>query len=252
MEKIDVVLPGGGKLDDHFARVALVPYKALIKSQDNIVGLQSVEATSNQSHFGNRILIGPPDVQNTFRSFVTGVLNDSGDLAKNVSMGLRELKTLGYSGSRVLILTMDLPFVDEKSLLAFLEMCPEDADLAVPVVSKEEYLDRFPGSSSTFAKLSDGNFTVGCAYVVKPDAFLRMYPKIEQVIANRKSVPKLAKLVGFPFLLRYLMKSLSSNDAKSKIEEITGAKISLIRGAPAELAFDIDEIVDYEYALRNK
>lgn len=252
MEKLDVVLPGGGKLDDHFARVALVPYKALIKSQDNIVGLKSIEAVANANQFGNKILIGPPDVQNTFRTFVTGVLNDSGDLAKNVSMGLRELKTLGYSGSRVLILTMDLPFVDEKSLQSFIEMCPADADLAVPVISKEEYLDRFPGSSSTFAKLSDGDFTIGCAYVVKPDTFLRLYPKIEQVIANRKSVPKLAKLVGLPFMMKYLTKALSSNDAKSKIEEITGAKIAIIRGAPAELAFDIDEIVDYEYALRNK
>jgi hypothetical protein len=251
LENFDVILPAGGVLDDHFARVALTPYKALIKAQDNVVGLKSIEACQNTNRVGKMVLIGAKDVQDTFRTFVTSAISDTGDLTRNVSMGMRELKALNSDASHVLILTMDLPYVDEKALLRYIDMCPADADIVVPLVTKEEYLDRFPGSKSTFAKLSDGEFTIGCAYFVRPDVFVKLIPQIEKVVANRKNVLKLAQLLGFPFLLKVITKSISSTEVKAKCEELIGCKIAVVRGGPAELAFDIDELDDYEYALRN-
>ena len=78
-----------------------------------------------------------------------------------------------------------------------------------------------------------------------------MIPQIEKVVANRKNVFKLAQLLGFPFLLKVITKSISSTEVKAKCEELIGCKIAVVRGGPAELAFDIDELDDYEYALRN-
>jgi hypothetical protein len=252
VDKFDVILPAGGKLDDHFARVALTENKALIKVQDYMVGMKSVFAARESKYVNRVVLVGPQAVRDAMGNAVTIALNDTGDLTQNIKLALRELQNQGEMTKRVVILTTDLPFLEAKHLDAFLELCPESADVAAAIVTEEEYIDRFPSSDSTWAKLTDGNFTIGGAYVINPEVFVRTLPKIEEAVANRKSILKLAGMVGLGFALKYKMRKLSLGDVVSKLEEIIGCKVKPITGAPAELAFDIDDIKDYEYALANK
>ena len=81
---------------------------------------------------------------------------------------------------------------------------------------------------------------------------MRILPRVNQVVSNRKNPVALAKLLGFGFLAKFLTKSLTVADVVAKIEQVVGAKIQAVQTAPAELAFDVDDIPDYEYALRNK
>ena len=252
MERYDVILPSGGKLDDHFARVALTPYKALIKVQDYMVGFKVLEAVTDSARLGRIMLVAPREVQDAFGIRIPNKLNDTGDLTKNISMAIRELKSAGDCTSRVAIITTDLPYLEGKNIQAFLDACPDEADICVPLISKEEYLDRFPSASGTFVKLRDGDWTLGCIYLMKPDVFLRILPEVERVVANRKKKMKMAGLLGFGFVWKVITKSITSSEVARKIETILGCRISLIKGGPAEFAFDIDDITDYEYALRNK
>ena len=252
MERYDVILPSGGKLDDHFARVALTPYKALIKVQDYMVGFKVLEAVTDSARLGRIMLVAPREVQDAFGIRIPNKLNDTGDLTKNISMAIRELKSAGDCTSRVAIITTDLPYLEGKNIQAFLDACPDEADICVPLISKEEYLDRFPSASGTFVKLRDGEWTLGCIYLMKPDVFLRILPEVERVVANRKKKMKMAGLLGFGFVWKVITKSITSSEVARKIETILGCRISLIKGGPAEFAFDIDDITDYEYALRNK
>ena len=252
MERYDVILPSGGKLDDHFARVALTPYKALIKVQDYMVGFKVLEAVTDSARLGRIMLVAPRDVQDAFGIRITNKLNDTGDLTKNIAMAIRDLKSMGDCTSRVAIITTDLPYLEGKNIQAFLDSCPDDADICVPLISKEEYLDRFPSASGTFVKLRDGEWTLGCIYLMKPDVFLRILPEVERVVANRKKKMKMAGLLGFGFVWKVITKSITSAEVARKVETILGCRISLIKGGPAEFAYDIDDIVDYEYALRNK
>ncbi len=252
MERYDVILPSGGKLDDHFARVALTPYKALIKVQDYMVGFRVLEAVTDSARLGRVMLVAPREVQDAFGIRIPNKLNDTGDLTKNISMAIRELKNAGDCTSRVAIITTDLPYLEGKNIQAFLDACPDDADICVPLISKEEYLDRFPSASGTFVKLRDGEWTLGCIYLMKPDVFLRILPEVERVVANRKKKMKMAGLLGFGFVWKVITKSITSGEVARKIETILGCRISLIKSGPAEFAFDIDDITDYEYALRNK
>ena len=252
MEKFDVIIPAGGRLDDHFARVALTPYKPLIKVQDYMVGFRSLEAVQESGRLGRVIVIGPKDVQDVFKMRATAVMNETGEITKNIAMGIRELKSMGDMTSRVLIITADLPYVEAKTLTQFLDLCPNDADLVAPLISKEEYVDRFPGATGTFAKLNDGDWTLGCAYLVNPEVFQRILPEVEKVVANRKNIFKMSQLLGFGFLWKVITKSISVPEIITKLESILGCKIKVVRKGPADLAYDIDDIVDYEYALRNK
>lgn len=251
LEKFDVILPAGGRIDDHFARVALTPFKALINVQDSMIGYKVIDSVLGSDRVGRTVLIASEDVKAKLGGRCTSVLNDTGDLTKNVMMGLQELKSMGNVSSRVLIVTTDLPYMETKVLNQFLDLCP-DVDLAVPLISKDEYLDRFPSATGTFAKLRDGEWTVGCAYLFKPDVFIKALPKIQQVVDNRKSVTKLAGILGLGFLWKVKTRAISVPEVVAKIEGVIGCKIAAVQNAPAELAFDVDDIPDYEYALRNK
>ena len=252
MERYDVILPSGGKLDDHFARVALTPYKALIKVQDYMVGFKVLEAVNDSNRLGRIMLVAPREVQDAFGIRVPNKLNDTGDLTKNIAMAIRELKSMGDITSRVAIITTDLPYLEGKNIQAFLDACPDDADICVPLITKEEYVDRFPSASGTFVKLRDGEWTLGCIYLMKPDVFLRILPEVERVVANRKKKLAMAKLLGGGFVWKVITKAITSSEVARKVETILGCRVALIKNGPAEFAYDIDDIVDYEYALRNK
>ncbi len=231
--------------------MALTPFKALINVQDSMIGYKVIDAVLGCDRVGRTVLVASQDVKEKLGGRCTSVLNDTGDLTKNISMGLQELKAMGNITNRVLIVTTDLPYMETKVLNEFLDLCP-DVDLAVPLISKDEYLDRFPAATGTFAKLRDGEYTVGCAYLFKPEVFIKALPQIQQVVDNRKSVSKLAGILGLGFLLKVKFKAISVPEVVSKIESVIGCKIAAVRYAPAELAFDVDDIPDYEYALRNK
>jgi hypothetical protein len=49
-----------------------------------------------------------------------------------------------------------------------------------------------------------------------------------------------------------MTRAISVPEVVTKIEGVIGCKIAAVKNGPAELAFDVDDIPDYEYALRNK
>ena len=250
--KFDVILPSGGKLDAHFARVALSDTKALIKVEGGALVHKALFALEESGRIGRKILIGSDDVVDAVGDRATVCLRDTGSLAGNVANGLRELANSEDPPNRVLIMTTDLPYISGKHVNDFIDACPDNVDFCVPLITEADFVERFPGSGATFAKLSEGNFTTGCLYMIKVRPFQNAMPKIEQVIANRKSVFKLAGLLGAGFSWKYLFKKLTVPEVVGKIEEITGCTGKAILDVPAELAFDIDDLVDYEYALRNR
>ena len=252
MERYDVVLPSGGRIDDHFARVALTPYKSLIKVQDYMIGFRVLEAVNDSGRLGRIVLVAPKEVQDAFGIRVPTKLNETGDLTKNIAMAIRELKSQGDITSRVAIISTDLPYVSAKNVQDFLDACPDDADICVPLISKAEYIDRFPSATGTFVKLRDGEWTLGCIYLMKPDVFLRILPEVERVVANRKKKLAMAKLLGGGFVWKVITKAITSAEVARKVETILGCRVALIKNGPAEFAYDVDDIADYEYALRNK
>lgn len=252
MDKYDVILPSGGRLDDHFARVALTPYKALIKVQDYMLGFKVLQAIIDSQRQNNVVLVAPQEVQDAFGIRIPIKLKETGEITKNIAMAIRELKSQGSITERVIILTTDLPYIEGKHIQAFIDACPPNADICAPLITKDEYLDRFPRASGTFLKLGGEQYTLGCIYLVKPDVFMKVLPDLEKMIANRKSIPKMASLLGFGFLWKILTRSITIPEIVTKVESIVGAKVHLVEGGPAEFAFDVDDIPDYEYALANQ
>jgi hypothetical protein len=168
----------------------------------------------------------------------------------NILKGLRHLLGLDNPPKKVLVLTTDLPFVSAEILNAFFDLCPADRDICVPLISKVQWERRFPDSTATFARLSDGYWTLGGAYLIDVQALENAMPQVERVFVNRKSVLGMAKLLGPKFLFKFLVKSLNVPDVEAKIESMLNCTGRAVPDAPTELAYDIDDVEDYEYALK--
>lgn len=251
-EVYDVILPAGGVLDDHFAKVALTPVKALIRTGDNLLILRTLEALRLSGRTARIVVVGGDEVRGAMEGRVEAVVPAGPSLPDNILKGLKELLAMENPPERLLIVTTDLPYIDDKVLVKWLDTCPPGADFCGALVDEGAYVDRFPGSSSTWAKLKDGNFTLGGVFLVRTSALKKAMPQIEKAVANRKSIRGLAGLLGMGFLLKVMTRQATVDECERKVEEILGVKVSAVPDAPPELAFDIDDIVDYEYALRNK
>lgn len=251
-EVYDVILPAGGVLDDHFAKVALTPVKALIRTGDNLLILRALEALRLSGRSARIVVVGGDEVKGAIGDKVDAVVPSGPSLPDNILNGLKALLAMPNPPERLLIVTTDLPFIDEKVLAKWLDTCPPGADFCGALVDRTAYEDRFPGSSSTWVKLADGHFTLGGVFLVRTTALRRAMPQIERVVAQRKSVRGMAGLLGTGFLFKVMTRRITVAECEAKVEEILGSKVSAVPASPPELAFDIDDIDDYEYALRNK
>src|SRR5580658_5970061 len=97
--------------------------------------------------------------------------------------------------------------------------------------------------------LKDESYTSGGAFLMEPQALRRAMPMIDRLFANRKSKIGMARLLGPALLFKYLSKTITIDDVERKALSLLGIKGKALRDAPPELAYDIDDLEDYEYAV---
>jgi GTP:adenosylcobinamide-phosphate guanylyltransferase len=246
----DAILPAGGLIDPEFAEKVGTPNKALIQLGGQTILARTLDALRASGRVREAVVIGTPEVlQHDDARGADRTLPAGGSGPDNILTGLKSLTSGPNPPEKVMIVTTDLPFISGAVINRFLDRCPTDRDICLPLITKAEYQARFPNSSSTFVPLKDNVWTAGCAYVVDVRAFQTALPHIEKVFANRKSKLGMAKLLGPIFLVKFLTKTLTVPDIERKIERMLGCTGSAILNSPPELAYDIDALDDYEYAL---
>ena len=204
-ERFDVILPAGGRISGEFAEKAGTTVKTLITFEGQTILHRTLVALRKTGRAGRIVVIGPPEVlAEAQRMGVEGLLPEGDSGPENILRGLRwlsearELERVALEmastviqeeggGFRVLIVTTDLPFLTAGALERFLDACPPDAELAVPVVTQEAFDARYPNSGSTYTPLKDGSFTIGGAFVADGATVLRNEAHLHAVFAARKS-----------------------------------------------------------------
>lgn len=245
----DAILPAGGTIAPEFAAKVGTENKALIRFGDQTILERTIEALRASGRVGRIIVIGTPEVlESDAVKKADGTLAAGGSGPDNILKGLKHLLASPNPPQKVLIVTTDLPFLTPDLVNHFIELCPLDKDICLPLISKDEFQGRFPNCSATFIPLYDGVWTAGCAYIFDVKAFERSMPHIEKVFNNRKSKLGMAKLLGPAFLVKFLRKRLSVPDIEKKIVSLLGCSGAAVRHAPPELAYDIDDMEDYDYA----
>lgn len=246
----DAILPAGGTIDPNFAARVGVDAKALIEIGGRTIFDRTLDALERSGRVARTVVIGTPDVlAHPSAQRATYRLESGPSGPQNILNGLKHLRSQENPPKRVLVVTTDLPFLTAEIIERFIDACPPDKDICVPLITKSQYQSRFPNSGATFIPLRDDTWTAGCAYLMNAEALEKSTPHIERVFANRKSKIGMAKLLGFGFLLKVIMKTLTAADAEKKIVEILGCSAKAVLGCPPELAYDIDFADDYDYAL---
>lgn len=246
----DVIIPAGGKVNPSFSRVCGTDNKALISLEGKSVLVNTLESVRATQGVGRIVVIGDDEVKAQAGAIADEVLPEGKTGPQNILAGLRWLTNSYSPAPNVLIVTSDLPFISPAILREFLDLCPPGNDFCVPLISHESFADAFPSAEATFVTLRDGTWTTGCAYLATPKGLFAAMDHIEAVFANRKSKLGMARLLGVKFVYGYLTQKLTVSDVEAKVKDILKCTAVAVPGSPAELAFDIDYIEDYHYALQ--
>lgn len=249
MIQFDVIIPAGGTIPKEFAKVVNTEKKALISMESNTLLGNTIECLRAMPGTRRIVVIGNEMIRRGANG-ADMVLGEAETGPKNIFAGCRWLSQQNEPAEKVLIITCDLPFLTVDALSKFLALCPAEKDFCVPLVSYEDFVDTFPSAEATFVKMKDGKWTTGCAFLTTPKAIFAAQPQIEKVFENRKSKVGLAKMLGPKFVIGYVTKSLTVKSVEEKVEQILSCKAAAVSGSPAELAYDIDYVEDYHYALQ--
>ncbi|RYG38181.1 hypothetical protein EON81_04405 [bacterium] len=250
LARFDAIIPAGGVLPEPFAAKVGVRNKALITFNGRTMLAGTLQALQESGDVRNTILVTDDEVGKHPDAASATILPAGRSAPANILAALRHLAGSPDRAERVLVVTSDLPYLTGGMLKDFIDRCPSDKDFCVPLVTAEEYEARFPGSTSSYVKLTDGRWTIGGTYLVKTDAFEKALPHIERAFEQRKSTLGMVKLLGPSFAIKFLTKRLSVPNVLGKVESIIGASGYPVKGAAADLAYDIDDEIDYDYALK--
>jgi CTP:molybdopterin cytidylyltransferase MocA len=247
---VDAVLPAGGRVKGELASLAGTDLKALMRFGGETV-LERTLTTLRATGLAHRIIVvGPQEAVAHVADLADAVLPETDSGAGNVLRGTEWLGRVDATGGagRVLVLTTDLPFLTPEAITRFVEACPPQMDLCVPVLNRQEFEADFPHSEKRYVRLRDGEWMIGCAMLMRPLALLRNRLMIERAFAARRSQLGMARLLGPLFVLRFLTRRLRVAEVEAKCLHILGCTGAGIRGCAPELAFDIDYLSDYRYA----
>ncbi len=250
MAGIDVVIPAGGQIDESFARVVGTTSKALIVLEEKTVLRRTIEALRASGRVGRIVVVGSDVVlKHEDSQLADAALPETGTGPSNIAAGVAHLSTLNFPPDQVMIVTADLPYLTPECINKFLDLCVQETDFNVPLISKADYIEAYPGAEAMFVKLLDGEWTTGCIYVTTVRGLKVAMPHIEDVFKRRKSKLGIARLLGMKFVWDYFNKKLTVNDIEAKVVELLRCRGKAIPGSPPELAHDIDYIEDYQYVL---
>jgi GTP:adenosylcobinamide-phosphate guanylyltransferase len=246
---LDAILPAGGRLDAALAAKVGTGVKALIEIDGKPLLEHVFDAIQSSGMVRRTVLIGGPEVRAAYGTRATIVLEEADSGPANMYNGLEGLMAEPDPPSRILLATTDLAYVRGEHVKRLIEMSPIDRQIVVPAVRRADFEAAYPGTSSTFVKLKDGEFTLGGMFLIDAEAMRSMRPHAEKVFNQRKSKIGMAKLLGLGFALRFAMNRLSLLDIEKKIVSLLGCSAAPVPGAPAEFAYDIDDWEDYSYAI---
>jgi GTP:adenosylcobinamide-phosphate guanylyltransferase len=151
----------------------------------------------------------------------------------------------------ILLSTGDLPLLTAEAVDDFVARGLETgADVVYPIVSEADSERRFPGAPRTYARLREGTFTGGNIVLTRGDFVRTHLDLIDRLFDLRKSKLRLAHLLGWSFLLKLALGRLTLADLEARGGAIIGGRVAALVSQYPEIGFDVDKVVDLEYARR--
>jgi len=242
---IDALVLAGSPNDGALRPCSPVSYEALIPIKGKLMVDYVVEALRQCSRIGRIAIVGPRDeLARHFNGSSQLVLVEHGrGLTENVLLGLKQLP----GAKRVLLLTSDIPLITPRAIEDFLDLCDRgDADLYYPIVPREVVEGRFKASQRTYVQLKEGVYTGGNIFLLNPNVVEECMPRGQKLVDARKNPLQMCRLVGFLFMIKFLMKNITLEEAQLTVSRSLGLKGRVVISRYPEVGVDVDKPSDLE------
>ncbi|MZP29282.1 NTP transferase domain-containing protein [Heliobacterium undosum] len=161
------------------------------------------------------------------------------------------LAALAVPADQLLVVTGDLPLLTPQVLEAFLHACrSREGDVFYPVVRREDCERRYPDVRRTYVRLQEGWVTGGNLFLVRPAVIPRALTRARRFVRLRKSPLALSRLLGWPFLIRFLLRQLTITQVEARVSELFHLRAVGVLSNSPELGIDVDKPSDLELVRR--
>jgi len=199
-----------------------------------------LEALAASAYHAQTILVGSFPLTGDLAGLV-GIQVPAGEtMEENIRRGVAKA-----TADLVTVLGSDLPFITTQDIDRVMEAVERiPASLYLPVIRKEDIEARFPGSKRTDADLTEGSVKAGTMLFFRRED----WPVVEQfmtdVVAGRKKIWKLAKILGWNYVLRLIAGRLSIAQLENAVARFIKRPVKAVMMNAPGLGVDVDKPED--------
>jgi GTP:adenosylcobinamide-phosphate guanylyltransferase len=243
--KVDAVVLSGGEgaiIDPEVSVKGLVPVAGRPMIDWVIEALRGAETVAE-------IALVVPSAENLgdWADKVDRLVVSDASFIDNAIAGAESFK----SGRKMLGATGDLPALTPEAIDDFVtQSLDAGAEFSYPLVRAEDMESQFPGSQRTYVKIAGGRVTGGNLVVCSEELLKRNHDIGQRLFDTRKSPVAMARVIGIPFIFKYISGRLRVDDVERKMEELLGARCSAIYTSYASIGADVDKPIDVVVASR--
>jgi len=241
---VDVIVLAGEKRDSSGSIGEEKMNKAFYKIKNKHMIEYVVETLRKSSLIGRIAVVGPKDkLLPVIGGIVDNIIEGTDSIVSNILLALDY-----FSGEKeILIVTSDIPMITREAIEDFIARCRQkDVELCYSIVDKKVNDEKYPGVRRTYARLWEGQFTGGNVFCFRPEVVDKCRDFVEQMLEYRKSPTKMARVLGFGFLLRLALGILTINAIQRKCESLLGIRGAAIISPYPEIGNDVDRLSDLE------
>ena len=242
---LNAIVTAGGELPPELREHSDSRVKALLRLCDRTLLHYSLDALVASGLFARIVVVGNDEVRHaTPPEFEHVEARDS--LVGNIQAGFEHL---GGPRSDYLLCSPDLPFVSPEAVRDFATTAAESSDLAFAYVTREDFLQRFPGSPNRFEKIDGREMTLGSCVYMTGSMLGTNIPLAHDFYRMRRSPFKLAMLLGLPVTFGYITGKLKLKALEERFERLSGGRVRGLQVKHAGIAYDIDTLENYRHAI---
>lgn len=197
----------------------------------------------------DRVVVVVPTDQNlgSWASRVDSLVISDGSFMDNAIAGFSAVD----EGRAALAATGDLPALTPEAVDDFVgHSLQSGAEFTYPLVSEADMEAQFPGSQRTYVKIAGGKVTGGNMMLLSPQLVRSNRELGQRLFDARKSPVAMARVLGVPFIFKYLSGTLRVADVERKMEQLVGGKCAAIYTHHASIGADVDKPIDVVVAER--
>jgi len=248
---VDAVILAGG-VGDKVAQSEKLVSKVVATVCGKPIIMRVIKALLNATLVRNILIVTPHELHHLVRQDAQcerlTLIADTGSLWGNIKSALSQLH---HPTEHILFVAGDMPFIRGDLIDLFVrEGLSSGADIVYPIVPMVAFEEAFGKCRRTIGRLRDGAYTGGNCMLVRWQVLDRVERMAQEAIAARKSLWRLAKMLGLKILLKLPFGLLTVDELRMKAEQLLQCSVFVFVTDAAELAFDVDEPEQLEHARR--